>query len=63
MSPGPGITVYGIPNCDSVKEGRAWLTAQKLTSVGEPFFAYYDPPWTLIPFRRNEVLLRLATKS
>ncbi len=22
------ITVYGIPNCDSVKKARAWLTAQ-----------------------------------
>ena len=47
----------------ALAELRAWLTAQKLTSVGEPFFAYYDPPWTLIPFRRNEVLLRLASKS
>ena len=22
------ITVYGIPNCDTVKKARAWLTAQ-----------------------------------
>jgi arsenate reductase (glutaredoxin) len=22
------ITVYGIPNCDTVKRARAWLTAQ-----------------------------------
>lgn len=25
------ITVYGIPNCDTVKKARAWLAAQGLT--------------------------------
>ena len=25
------ITLYGIPNCDTVKKARAWLTAQGLT--------------------------------
>ena len=25
------ITVYGIPNCDSVKKARTWLTDQGLT--------------------------------
>lgn len=24
------ITLYGIPNCDTVKKARAWLAAQKL---------------------------------
>ena len=24
------ITVYGIPNCDTVKKARAWLTEQGL---------------------------------
>jgi hypothetical protein len=38
---------------------RAWMTSQKLTGKGEPLFAYYDPPWTLIPFRRNEVMIRI----
>ncbi|MBN9367538.1 MAG: ArsC family reductase [Comamonadaceae bacterium] len=27
MNP-PTITVYGIPNCDTVKKARAWLSAQ-----------------------------------
>ena len=26
----PMITVYGIPNCDSVKKARAWLSERKL---------------------------------
>ena len=42
---------------------RAWMTAQKLTGKGEPLFAYYDPPWTLIPFRRNEVMIRIEKGS
>ncbi len=24
----PGLTVYGIPNCDTVKKARAWLDGQ-----------------------------------
>lgn len=42
---------------------RAWMTAQKLTGKGEPLFAYYDPPWTPIPFRRNEVMIRIDKDS
>ena len=42
---------------------RAWLTAQKLVAKGEPLFAYYDPPWTPIPFRRNEVMIRIDKDS
>jgi Spx/MgsR family transcriptional regulator len=26
----PILTVYGIPNCDTVKKARAWLTGQAL---------------------------------
>ena len=31
------ITVYGIPNCDSVKQARAWLTAQGLAHTFHDF--------------------------
>ena len=30
------ITVYGIPNCDTVKKARAWLDARGLA------YAFYD---------------------
>ncbi|MBP6406635.1 MAG: ArsC family reductase [Proteobacteria bacterium] len=30
----PTITLYGIPNCDTVKKARAWLTAQ---GIGHAF--------------------------
>lgn len=31
-----------------------------LTPIGAPVFAFYDPPWTLPFFRRNEVMVELA---
>lgn len=40
-------------------ELRAILAAQGLSSIGNPVYAGYDPPWTPGPVRRNEVLLRL----
>ena len=30
-------TLYGIPNCDTVKKARAWLTAQGLEHVFHDF--------------------------
>ena len=31
------ITIYGIPNCDTVKEARAWLTEQGLAHTFHDF--------------------------
>jgi hypothetical protein len=30
-----------------------------LQAVGAPVFAFYDPPWTLAFFRRNEVMVEV----
>ena len=38
----------------------AWLAQEKIPTTGEPVFAYFDPPWTLPFWRRNEVMLRVA---
>jgi hypothetical protein len=38
----------------------ARIAAQNLKPTGEPEFAYYDPPWTLPFFRRNEVMVQVA---
>lgn len=43
----------------AIAQLKVWLTAQKLTSKGDPLFAYYDPPWTPVFMRRNEVLVRI----
>lgn len=42
---------------------RAWLEKQKLKSTGQPIFAYYDPPWTPTPLRRNEVMIPIEKGS
>lgn len=34
-----------------------WMLKKSLRSDGPSFFAYYDPPWTPGPWRRNEVLM------
>jgi len=47
----------------AIAELRAWLTSQKLAGKGEPLFAYYDPPWTPIPMRRNEVMICIEKHS
>lgn len=39
---------------------KAWVEAQGLESLSEPRWAGYNAPWTLPPFRRNEVLVDIA---
>ena len=41
------ITVYGIPNCDSVKKARAWLDAQGLGYTFHDFKKQGVPPQAL----------------
>jgi hypothetical protein len=39
-----------------------WMKEAGLGASGGPWFAYYDPPWTLPSWRRNEVLVRVTTE-
>lgn len=41
------ITVYGIPNCDTVKRARAWLTEQGLAHQFHDFKKAGVPPEAL----------------
>ena len=43
----------------AITQLNGWLAEQKLTAKGKPLFAYYDPPWTPVFMRRNEVLIRI----
>ena len=38
---------------------KAWLEAGKFAAKGDPIFAYYDPPWTPVFMRRNEVMIQI----
>jgi Spx/MgsR family transcriptional regulator len=38
------ITVYGIPNCDTVKKARAWLDAQNIDYTFHDFKKLGAPP-------------------
>jgi SOUL heme-binding protein len=43
-------------------ELEAFLDERGLTAIGEPVYAGYSPPWTPGPFRRNEVMIEIATE-
>jgi len=53
----------GSTRPEAVAEQQAWLMAVLAGSPyqadGAPFSWFYDPPWTLPPFRRNEAVVRL----
>lgn len=52
------ITVYGIPNCDTVKKARQWLDAQGLT------YAFHDYKKAGVPAERlNDWLERFGWET
>lgn len=40
----------------------AWLRTKGLKPVGEPAYAYYDPPWQPFFWRRNEIIWDISLK-
>lgn len=42
---------------ESTSTLQEWIREQPLLPIGPPESAGYNPPWTLPPFRRNEVLI------
>lgn len=40
-------------------ELKKHVADHKLSVTGEPVLAFYNPPWTLPFFRRNEIMLEL----
>jgi SOUL heme-binding protein len=48
---------------EKTAELRMYIAAHGYTPVGEPVFAFYNPPWTLPFLRRNEVMWRLGSSG
>jgi len=66
------ITVYGIPNCDSVKKARVWLTDHGIDHVFHDFKKQGVPPeavdlwlkqvdWEVLVNRKGTTWRKLAT--
>lgn len=58
------ITFSGVASSEDIEkrseELRRYASERKLSTTGQPVLAFYNPPWTLSFFRRNEVMLQLA---
>jgi len=48
---------------EAVERLNTWLRAHHIAAESEPIFAYYDPPWTPIFLRRNEVMIRVTNRT
>ena len=44
-------------------ELEKWLTKRRIRASGPASFAQYNPPWTLGPLRRNEVMLPVEAEA
>ena len=57
------ITFSGTSYDENVKEHEIklmeYVEANNLSVTGFPKYAFYNPPWTLPPMRRNEVMIEI----
>ena len=60
------VKFSGLAGAERMEAKRAellkGLADAGLRSVGDPVFAFYDPPWTLPFLRRNEVMVEVAAR-
>lgn len=60
------LSFSGTAGDDRMKSAEAELMRRVeiagLKPSGEPVFAFYDPPWTLAFFRRNEVMVEVVER-
>lgn len=58
------IVFSGLNNAEKIenntKQLREWMQTKQLQAIGSPQLARYNPPWTLPPWRRNEILIEVS---
>jgi hypothetical protein len=58
------IKFSGIASNEAIeqrtRELQRYAADHKLSTIGDPLLAFYNPPWTLPFFRRNEIMLELS---
>jgi hypothetical protein len=58
------IKFSGLNNLEKIenntKQLRDWMEVKHLQALGQPQLARYNPPWTLPPWRRNEILIEIT---
>ena len=61
------ITFSGTNSDKNVKDHEnqlmKYVGANELSVIGTPKYAFYNPPWTLPPMRRNEVMIEIQKQS
>lgn len=61
------IRFSGIANQKRLeKEGkklREWISQHHLSEFGNPIYAFFNPPWTLPFFRRNEIMIEIKKEG
>lgn len=45
---------------EHLQELQSYLAQNKLEPIGDPIYAFYNPPWTLPFLRRNEIMIELS---
>lgn len=57
------ITFSGTNSDENVQQNEEilleYVEANNLSVIGTPKYAFYNPPWTLPPMRRNEVMIQI----
>lgn len=45
---------------EHLQDLQTYLAQNKLEPIGDPIYAFYNPPWTLPFLRRNEIMIELS---
>jgi SOUL heme-binding protein len=61
------MTFSGLNNAEKIENNtkllKQWLVSKNIQAIGTPQLARYNPPWTLPPWRRNEILIEIEAQS